>query len=553
MKSIIPYLTLSLLILWSCGGAKKVAETPASGLPANLLAMQQMQLKSYFIDAKSAQLANNIDKAKKLYSGVYEKDNSCYACAYELAKIEAKQSNYKAALDWCDLALLGSPNNPFYQELYAEMQYRVGNYTGAVKSSLKLLDSFPNARINYQNAIFYLRVLDQFEEAENVALRYEQRFGFVYRTFKLYEYIYNNAKDSAKMLNLHQRLSLKYPNNMKVQKDYLLHLFESGNTGLAEQKLNQLQQQRLAVEEFLPERLKLEASKKNWKSYVLLVKELTRSNLTIIEESYPSIIMNEELKDSNIVHSLKELSIRNSKYIKPYQYYNKRLLNQYSNSLESAFLIEWKAGPRTIDLAKRVYLELISKHNWTEAKDATVFLLENEPAMIENYARHALVLMNLGRYEEMRTIAQQGLVYAIQKKESCQLYLLKARASFYLNDPQEVEKSLKEAWVNQNDSIHLMEDLAILSLLTNNFKDKVVTYVQKTKSKAITQLISLMEAKSFDDVKWRKLMNESQSLLIEELAIHQAKKLDQSIKTEYLLKELLKRSPNHTYYKKFNE
>lgn len=549
------YFFLIALTLNSCAGSKEIggAKTPTGQLPPSLVNMQKKQLKSFFIDAKSAQISGDIAKAKKLFNGVYEKDNTCHACAYELASIYINERNIIESLKWNSRAIAEDPNNPFYLEQQAELLFRSGDYQGAANTSLKLVDSFPQSRVHYNKTLFYLNKVPDFKESRRVLIKYENKFGYNYETFKLCEYVYKSAKDSVAMLENYERLSIKYGNDPKVQESFIGFLIVLKKFDTAAIHLNTIEKKALEQSIYLPLRIQMQVAQKDWKGYIISLKKLTQSSDQIIDKAYPYMIESDEISDTSILDPLYSLSILKNKYNKYYNYYKNRLVEGEQKNSSSKYERQWKNNKKNVFIAKKLHQEYADQYRWKDAAEISKYLLDNNPAIVEYYIWHANNLNNDGQYETAYTIANQGELYAISKKETCQLILLQAQSNWYLGKKKNVNEDLKRAWSFSNDSIPLMEDLVIFTLLTNNLKDKVNLYVKNSESKLLKQLVSLMKLNSFSDVKWSTLLNQYSNFMLKEIAVHFAESKGELNKAERFLNEIKERCPNHRYYHKISE
>ena len=218
-----------LPLLFACGGVKKAQKSTAEeGLPVDLAEMQSRKLKSLYIDAKSAQIAGRKEEATRIYKKIIATDASCYACMYELSKLSAECRNLQEALSWSEKAKIGDPKNVFFGEQYAQSLFQSGKTEMAVEQITKLVREFKTVRELYQKAIFYSISNKNYDNAKTIANEYDAQFGYGYRTFKLYDYVFKTAKDTLALKDNYKKYSTKYKENQKVQIEYAEFLINYG-------------------------------------------------------------------------------------------------------------------------------------------------------------------------------------------------------------------------------------------------------------------------------------------------------------------------------------
>lgn len=177
-------------------------------------------LEKLFIEACREKLLGNIEEAIQLYKDVLQKDDTNAASNYELARLYHQQKNLSKALIQADRAVELQPKNLLYNELYARLLEREGNYRKAADLYAKLTSNYPDTEVLYTEWAYYLTKAGRADAAIKVYNTLEKRVG-VKESISMHKYkLYNKLGKDRKAVQELEQLVKAYPKDP----EYLIRL-----------------------------------------------------------------------------------------------------------------------------------------------------------------------------------------------------------------------------------------------------------------------------------------------------------------------------------------
>ncbi len=150
---------LALAVFASCGAGDRVHATKGDFSVADSIQDEiDSREQRTFLDAKKAQLLNDVPQAINLYTECLRINPENAAAMYELAKIYAGNQKYDAALAFSKDAVKRSPKNKWYLLQYADALGTTKKYKEAAAVYQELLAQNPDEPNYYLTAaILYLK------------------------------------------------------------------------------------------------------------------------------------------------------------------------------------------------------------------------------------------------------------------------------------------------------------------------------------------------------------------------------------------------------------
>lgn len=191
-------------------------------------------LEKMFIDANREKLLGNTEEAIQLYWKVLQKDDTNAACNYELARLYQQQNNLSKAILRAERAVELEEKNRIYNQLYARLLEKEGNYRRAADLYAKLSPTYPDVEEIYTEWAYFLTKAGKEDAAIKVYNSLEKRIGvresLSMRKYKLYVKLGKEKKAVQEL----EKLIEAYPK----EAEYLIRLanYYSSNKALAQAK-----------------------------------------------------------------------------------------------------------------------------------------------------------------------------------------------------------------------------------------------------------------------------------------------------------------------------
>ncbi|MCP4437421.1 MAG: tetratricopeptide repeat protein [Aureispira sp.] len=170
-------------------------------------------LEKAFIEASREKILGNYDEAVRLYLDVLQKDHENAVANYELARVYQKLKQSDKALLRAERAVGLDQYNLYYNELYASLLEKEGNYKKAAELYGSLAEHYTSKDILYHEWAYYLTKAERPDQAIKVYNTLEKRKGvkeaISMRKYKLYLGIGKDKKAIAEL----DKLIKAYPNN----------------------------------------------------------------------------------------------------------------------------------------------------------------------------------------------------------------------------------------------------------------------------------------------------------------------------------------------------
>lgn len=173
------HLSLFLVILLaSCAGVKPIGEATAPADAGTTAPKDQQAMEmGLFLDATSAKLQGEPEKAVRLYQAALKVDPANAAAMFELAKLYHGAQMGNQALAMAKKAVATDKENIWYRFLLADLSTQLGDLPGATKAYQGILDQWPDRYEVYFGLADVLSKQGKIEDARKVYRNLEKRFG----------------------------------------------------------------------------------------------------------------------------------------------------------------------------------------------------------------------------------------------------------------------------------------------------------------------------------------------------------------------------------------
>lgn len=545
MKIIARYLVITVF-LFACKGKKQVASSPQSNGKAAIL--ESKKLKSAFIDAKKEAIIGNTENAKALFKKILDADQKCTACAYELATIAIQQKDAVNAEKMSAFAYKNDPSNLDYKRQRAEVVYMLGDPKRAAKLSRSLIDSFPKTRDHYKRTIFYYEKSGMYDEAENVLHSYRNQFGFNRRTAMMYDYLYKSSNNNAKIEKNWAELSRKYPSEIQYKTRYINTLIENKKIEMARNEINSVEKNMQQPGQANLLRARLAAKEGKWSDYVRLLKMANQDKSVDGSTQLTFLVKAKEVKDSSILSVIRSIGTNEPKAL-DYLHFYEDLFGKKSNAL-SRLEQQYKSNPNNTDVAKKLIAAYSNSYEWEKINSISETLIEFNPTHVEFYALHAKNLLALGKFGDAYAYADQGLTYAIDKDEICQMHTLQAFANHYLGKKENIKKDLEKAWANIGANEAIKAELIYVSMVNDLFGEKIQNTLGGLTSSYIKTLHALYMADNYEKEAWKTFsLSKPNNQIIIEAWLLKARAKNENVDFSILKNMQMRKFPLHEFYK----
>jgi len=551
MKLRVAYIVfLSCFMLFACKSRKGISKGNNAVQKEGLNLRSARQLKAAFIDAKKEQIIGNTEKSKSIFETVLERDPSCAACAFELAKMAMSNNDANTAVKMTSKAVLLEPNNPDYKEQQAEITYRIGNSKGAAQISESIIDSFPRIRMHYKRTVFYYEKAEAFEDAARVLNRFEKQFGFTYQTAMMFDYLYDLQDDGISKISNWSKLVNKYPNDIGYRKSQINALIDESKYAEANVALDQLAEKMDHPGYTYLVKSRISSIQKDWSNYISHISRAASDPLLDGKLKTRYLVESVEIKDTSILAPIRLVAAEDPAAETYLNFY----LKQFGQSIDEAknLKAQYKANPSDDKLAEKLSITLYARGKYEEASKISLELVESNPSLVQYYHLHAKNLMAQGKFADAYSYANQGLTYSISKNELCFSHILQTQANFYLGKAVNVRQELEKAWANKGSSNTVRESLCYWSMLSGDFAIQLTSELKTLQSDYMNPLYALFTSDNYSVQAWTKLeeLNKGNIRVVEAHLLSANK--SKSSKEAAVLKSRLKTLfPSHDYYINF--
>ena len=460
MKKIIIFLGVVALFttIISCSGTKKITEQElakaAIEMPAEELEEQkQKEFEYLFVEALKQKMFGNAQKAIQLLSSCLEIDSNSSAAMFELANIHAANNDFTSASLLLEKAISINSENKWYKQLLGQIYQQTRKYTEAAEIYTELLKDDPeNMEFLYTKAIL-LANAEKFDEAiatyevmekkaginEQISLAKQQLYvtsGEIDKAFKEIEKLIDSSPNEAKYYGLLADLYQSQGDNEKALENYNKILKMDPDNGFVHFSLANYYISNDDIEN------SFEETKKGFTSdnidiqtklqlYMMLTSNRDKSKLTNEREEELIQLLLEKHPDEFLVYTvLAESLIR------------KQNLPEARTALLNA--LEIKQDDYMI--WERVLFIDNDLQDWDglyKHSKQTIELFPNQP---QGYFLHAVACIQLEKFKETVTIADEGLDFIIDNPGlKGQFLMLKGEGLYKLDNKQEAFKMFDEA------------------------------------------------------------------------------------------------------------
>ena len=547
-RQYISFLFGTLLLIISCQQQKTATKI---NIEENIIS-QKISQKAAFIDAQKAYNIGNLEDAKTILNAIIAKDKACDACYYQLAKIYLIQKNYLEVYYHAIKAYELVPENTFYTELAAESYYNNNQKSKAAILSSRLLDSFPNTRVHYKKTYYYYINDNQQQKAEQLLIRYQNRFGYTQETALMFDNHYAHYNELDKRLANQKKLSKKYPNDMQTQKNMIIFLLDLSKWAEADTAINNMIADKANAFYGYLMQSKWALAQGNMPLYAAAITSAIYDQYANSQEVIGYLVQNRTINDTAFIAALQYLSKENPKATPFLAFY---LKNTGSEKNTAQKLTEiWFANPQDYKVGFSLCNDMLAKQEFGKALDYTKKLYENHPSQWGSYQLYAKSLLRIGRFEDAYAIADNGLVYSLEREERAALYTTMAAANCYLDKVVNAKIELEKAWANLDSNEIIFQELAILSLWQNSFNTEISDFIKKvSKSNMGAQIAELQLLNIKKNIAINEWKNINTTILIKEMALRKAIAINNFEISHQLLAELLQILPQNEYYINLNK
>lgn len=183
LRSLLPALFATALLLTGCGGPKQTVEKVPTGLDheggtaANVGADKRAEVMRLFMEASQARLGGQVPKAVQLYHQCLKLDPTNDAAHFELAKLYHQGQNFPAAVDHAKRAAAADKDNIWYRFLLADLYSQNQQVNEAASVYREVLTKWPDRYEVYFDLANMLAYGGKVDEAIKVYTDQEKRFG----------------------------------------------------------------------------------------------------------------------------------------------------------------------------------------------------------------------------------------------------------------------------------------------------------------------------------------------------------------------------------------
>lgn len=202
--SLLPGITIFILLLVSCGSAKRGIQPK---MPESRLTSEEQRKADYFF-LEANRLKNNgkYDAAFDMYVRALETDSLNASALFDMANFYLQLKRGQEAYDLLERAVRISPENYWYNLMYAGLAQNLNRPDKAIAVYNRLIPLYPDKpELNYMLAEVYAQA-GEIQKAVDALDRLEESTGLMeslsLEKFKLYQALENDPKAFAEITKL---------------------------------------------------------------------------------------------------------------------------------------------------------------------------------------------------------------------------------------------------------------------------------------------------------------------------------------------------------------
>uniref|UniRef100_UPI0032180793 tetratricopeptide repeat protein n=1 Tax=uncultured Draconibacterium sp. TaxID=1573823 RepID=UPI0032180793 len=427
----------------SCSGPKQVteqevAEAAVVGPKTELVEQKQKEFEYLFVEALKQKMFGNAQKAIQLLSSCLEIDPNSSAAMFELANIHAVNNDFTSASLLLEKAISLNPTNKWYKLLLAQIYQQAKKFSEAADIYGGLLVEEPeNLEYIYMKAAL-LASAQRYDEAINAYNEMEKETGINEQISVAKQQIY---VESGKIEKAFEEINKLIENNPTESKYYglLADLYQSQgdkeNALKNYQKILQLDPESGFVHFSLanyylengdPEKSFAETKlgfasatvdiQTKLQLYWMLTSNPEQAKLTNDQQEELIQILLENHSDEAMVHTVyAEILLKEAK------------LKEARTELLKALDI----NSNDYVIWERIMFIDNDLQDWPGLYEHTQKVIELFPNQPQGYFFHAIACVQLEKFEEAKTISDEGLDYVIENPQLQANFLMLKGESIY--------------------------------------------------------------------------------------------------------------------------
>lgn len=457
----------------SCSGPKKVTEQEvvkaAVDKPVDQLAEeQQKQFEYLFVEALKQKMFGNPQKAIQLLSSCLEIDPNSSAAMFELANIHAVNNDFTSSSLLLEKAISLNPDNKWYKVLLAQIYQQTRKFSEAADLYAELIKKEPeNLEYIYMNAAL-LASAERYDEAiaaynkmeketginEQISVAKQQVYVSQGKIDKAFEEIqklidnnpgeakyyglladlYHSQGDDENALKYYQKIQDLDPENGFVHFSLANYYLEKGDTKKSfEETKKGFESESVEVQTKL-------------QLYMMLTNNNTQPKLTEEQENDLIAILLEKHPDDALVHTIYAESLL-----------KKQKLAEARTELLKSLEIE----KNDYMIWERVMLIDNDLQDWNSLYTHTKEIMELFPNQPQGYFFHAIACVQLEKFEETVTVADEGMDFVIQNPQlKSNFLMLKGEAIYKQNKKEEAYKLFDKALEQDPENYLILNNYA---------------------------------------------------------------------------------------------
>jgi tetratricopeptide (TPR) repeat protein len=453
MKKIISrtvFVVMALFIV-SCTGTKTVTqkevekEVVVASEQISLDEQKQKEFEFLFGEALKQKMFGNAQKTIQLLSSCLEIDPNSSAAMYELANVHAANNDFTSASLLLEKAISINPENKWYKLLLAQIYQQVRKFSEAADIYTQLAQKEPeNLEYLYMKAALFSNAskIDEAIEAynaleqktginEQISVAKQQLFvssGKVDKAFeeieKLIEFnpseskyyglladLYQSQGDSENALKNYNKILEMDPGNGFVHFSLANFYLDKGDE---EKSFEETKTGFLSDEVDIQAKLQL---------FMMLTANRDKSKITDKKEEELVQLLLEKHPDESLVHTIYAESL-----LKKNKLAEARTELLHSLSIESNDYMIWE----------RVLFIDNDLQDWPGLYEHSKKAMELFPNQPQVYFLNAIACIQLEKYDETITTAEEGLDYVVENPQlEGQFLMLKGEAIYKQGKPEE--------------------------------------------------------------------------------------------------------------------
>jgi len=435
-------------LIFACSGAKSVSQDKIENIENKEVEIEekelpieeqkQMEFDYLFVEAIKEKSLGNPQKAIQFLSGCLEINPNSSAAMYELATIHAENNDFTSASLLLEKAIQLNPRNKWYSLLLAQVYQQTQRFNDAAIIYDELLQQEPeNLEFLYMKAALlsnankikeaidaYNRLEEKVGVNEQISVSKQQLYvenGEVDKAFEEIEKLIENNPDDPKYYGLMADLFQSQGDSVNALKYYRrIQEIDPGNGfvhfSLANYYLQKGEKERSFEETKMGFRSQDVDLQTKLQLYMMLTANPSQSDITSEQEDEMIDILLETHPGEYMVHT-----VRAESFLK------RRKLEEARSELLKALKIE----KNDYILWERVLFIDNDLQDWQglyEHSSQAMDLFPNQPQV---YFLNAVACIQLEKYDETRSVSDEGLMYVLDNKRMEGQFLMLKGEAFY--------------------------------------------------------------------------------------------------------------------------